>query len=260
MGKKRRVNYRAEQNRKRNLEQAEIRRKQAKNKAIWDAHGKQIIIAAVALALAIIVIWLGCKWFIGPSGSLPNFFGNLRTVESDWLVTNTGSSSKPTYFKMGEMTNPEGYTLDPDFSATSDSKNQTFYYTCDDETSAVKSVYVAGVANKTAAEMMETVTGYGYFYDSGEVKSANIAGHDVQYCYFVYGDSETAATSTDADGNQVTEYVNGYGSLTMYIDSVEDSCVLLLLNGYVTDLAEVATEEELLAAAEALLPNLTVEK
>ena len=257
MAKKRRINYRAEQNRKRNLEQAEIRRKQAKNKAIWDAHGKQIIIAAVALVLAIIVIWLGCKWFVGPGGSLPNFFGNLRTVESDWIVTNTGSTSRPKYFKMGEMSAPEGYTLDEEFQASTDTKAQTFYYAADDESAPVKSVYVAGVANKTAAEMMETVLGYGYYESAGEAHTATIGGHDVHYAYFVYGDS-TTATDTDLDGE--VEAVDGYPSLCMYIDSVENSCVLVLLNGQTTALADVAPEADLLAKAEEILPMVTVEK
>lgn len=257
MAKKRRVNYRAQQNRKRNLEQAEIRRKQARNKAIWEAHGKQIIIVAVAVVAAIILIWLGCKWFMGPGGSLPNFFGNLRTVESDWLVTNTGSTSKPKYFKMGEVTAPEGYTLDPEFTATTDSKNQTFYFAADDENAAVKSVYVSGVANKTAAEMMETVLGYGYYESASEGMEATIGGHDVHYAYFVYGDS-TTATDTDLDGE--AEAVDGYPSLCMYIDSVEDSCVLVLLNGQTTALENVASIDELMPVAEAVLPLITVEK
>ena len=257
MAKKHHSNYRAEQNRKRNLEQAEIRRKQAKNKAIWDAHGKQIIIGSVAAVLAIIVIWLVCKWFVGPSGSLPNFFGNLRTVESDWLVTNTGTTKNPTYFKMGEVTAPEGYTVDPEYIVGSDSKNQTFYFAADDENSVVKSMYVAGVANTGAAEMLSTVMGYGYYQEAGESTQATIGGHDVHYAYFVYGDSNTA-TDTDLDGEY--EYFDGYPSLCMYVDSVADSCVLVLLNGRTAALDSVATEADMLAVAEQLLPCVTVEK
>lgn len=257
MAKKRRINYRAEQNRKRNLEQAEIRRKQARNKAIWDAHGKQIIITTIAVVAAVLLIWLGCKWFRGPGGSLPNFFGNLRTVESDWIVTNTGTTSKPKYFKMGEAADIEGYTVDPEYALSTDSHVQSFYYKADDETAPVQSVYLSGVANKTAAEMLETVMGYAYFESAGEVTTATIAGHDVQYAYFVYGDTQTA-TDTDLDGE--TEYVNGYPSLCIYIDSVQDSCVLALLNGAVTPIDEVIAEDVLLAEAEKVLAALTVEK
>lgn len=257
MAKKRRINYRAEQNRKRNLEQAEIRRKQARNKAIWDAHGKQIIIGSVALIVAIILIWLGCKWFVGPGGSLPNFFGNLRTVESDWIVTNLGTTSKPKYFKLGEVTSPEGYTQDTEFSTGTDSKAQNFYFRADDENAAVQTIYTSGVANKTAAEMLETVLGYGYYVSAGENTTANIGGYDAHYAYFVYGDS-TTATDTDLDGE--SDYVDGYPSLCMYIDSVEDSCVLIMFNGANVALDDVADEATMLAEAEKLLPMLTVEK
>ena len=257
MAKKHHYDYRAAQNRKRNLEQAEIRRKQAKNKAIWEAHGKQIIIGSVAVVLALILIWLGCKFFMGPGGSLPNFFGNLRTVESDWIVANTGTSSKPKYFKMGEVTAPEGYTLDPEYIIGSDAKAQTFYFAADEANSAAKSVYVAGVSNTSAADMLNTVLGYSYHESAGEATNATIGGHDVHYAYVVYGDSATA-TDTDLDGT--VEAIDGYPSLCMYIDSVQDSCVLVLINGYTAPLAEVASEADLLAQAEAILPCIVVEK
>ena len=257
MAKKRHSNARAQRNRQHNLQQAEYRRQAAKEKAFWQAHGKKILIGTGAAVLAILVIWLGCKFFVGPGGSIPNFFGTLRNVESDWLVTNTGTTSKPKYFKMGEFTAPEGYTQDPEYTVSTDKLNQTFYFDADDQTAPVKSVYVAGVANKSAEDMINTVVGYGYAASATEAKTATIGGHDVHYAYLVYGNTDTA-TDTDLDG--APDYVDGYPSMTMYVDSVQGSCVLMLLNGHSAPLADVATEEAMLAEAEKLLPLLTVEK
>ena len=47
---------------------------------------RQAVIIAVAAVLAIVLLWLGCKWCFGPGGSLPNFFGALRGVEETWVV------------------------------------------------------------------------------------------------------------------------------------------------------------------------------
>ena len=257
MAKRKQRNYRAEQAHKRNLEQAEIRRKQKKQKEFLDKHGKTIAIASAAAVVVIVAVWLLCSLLIGPGGSIPNFFGTLQGVEDNWLITNTGSTSKPKYFKMGEFDAPEGYTLDPNYQATTDAKNQTFYFNADDENSAVKSVYVSGVANKTAAEMLETVVGYGYYASAEEAQTATIGGHDVHYAYFVYGDSNTA---TDTDLNGEFEYLDGYPSLCMYTDTVQDSCVLVLINGHNTAIDQVAPAADLLAEAEKILPMLTVEK
>ena len=51
MGKKKKINYRAEQARRKNAEKAEQKRRAAERKALWDKHGKQIIIIAVALTI-----------------------------------------------------------------------------------------------------------------------------------------------------------------------------------------------------------------
>ena len=58
---------------------------------------------------------------------------------------------------MGEFTAPEGYTLDPDYNVSSDSLEQNFYFTANDENALIQSVYVSGVRNRGAAEMVEMV-------------------------------------------------------------------------------------------------------
>lgn len=248
MGKRKQVNYRAEQNRRRNQEEAAYRKKAKERKEFFDKHGKKITVATVAAIVAIVLIWLGCKWFISPGGSIPNFFGYLRGVEDNWIVSNLAENDNDSYyFKLAEFDAPEGYTLDPEASFSTDALARTQYYVADDENAAAASLYIAGVANKTAAAQVETLVGYGYTASpSGTV---TIGGKEAQYAYSVFDTSEEGTADADK---------TGYASLCVYVDSVKDSCVLVLLNTATTAMADVPTEESLLAVAETIVPNLTI--
>ena len=253
MGKKKKINYRAEQARRRNAEKAEQRRKTAERRELWDKHGKQIIIIAVAAVAAIVLIWLGCKWFIGPDGSIPNFFGTLRGVESDWIVTNTGTTSKPRYYKMAEFADPEGYTLDPEYNISSDRLVQTRAYRANDESAPVQLVYVSGVKGYTASEQLERLQGYSFFTETSGAVSGTLGGQEVQYIYML---CPTNADEESAD-KPATER-DGYASLCVYADSVQDSCVVVMLNSGTATLAEAPSMESMLEEADRLVAGLTL--
>lgn len=252
---KKKYDYRAQQAHKRNQQKIADAKAKQKNKEFIEKYGKQILIGVAAAIVLIVAIWLGCKWFVGPGGSIPNWFGTLRNVEADWIIADTSSNSTPKYFKLGEYTAPEGYTLDASASSTGD-LSQAQYYTANDENAAVQTMYVSGVGGVSANEQASTVT---LFYpDNSGVKQATIAGHDVQYVYIT-----SINTEYDEQGNVVEvpeeEQVGG-SMLAMYVDSVQDSCVLMSLQSAELPKAEIPTEETLLAAAEPLFANLTVEK
>lgn len=242
-------NYRAEAAHRRNVEQAKIRQEAAKRKAFWDAHGKQVIIAAVCAVAVILVIWLGCKWFVGPGGSIPNWFGTLRGVEEDWIVQNLGDSRSPRYYKMAEYQAPEGYTRDMDYSISSDTLNQVMYFTADDENAVIESVYVGGVKNKTAADQVATLSTNGMFENVSETTVANMGGHEVHYVYLV--------TNTSPEGTPEEEYT-GKASLCMYVDTVQSSSVLMMLYSQEAPLAEVTASDVMLAEAEPFVSLLTI--
>ena len=253
MGKKKKVNYRAEQARRRNAEKAEQRRKTAERRELWDKHGKQIIIIAAAAVAAIVLIWLGCKWFIGPDGSIPNFFGTLRGVESDWIVTNTGTTSRPRYYKMAEFASPEGYTLDPEYNAPSDSRVQTLAFRANDEGAPVQLVYVSGVKGYTASEQLERLQGYSFFTESSGAISGTLGGQEVQYIYMLCPTDADAESADKPDTER-----NGYASFCVYADSVLGSCVLVMLNSATATLAEAPSMETMLAEADRLVAGLTL--
>lgn len=248
--------YRAQQAHKRNLQKIADEKAKQKEKEFIRKYGKQILIGVLAAIVLIVGIWLGCKWFVGPGGSIPNWFGTLRNVEEDWLIANTGTTSKPRYFKLGEYTAPEGYTMDETYAIYEGDLSQHQYYTADDESAVVQAVYVSGVGGIKAEQQVNNAM---IFYpENSGAKQATIAGYDIHYVYLV-----STNTQYDEEGNVVElpeEEQTGSAVLAMYADSVQDSCVLVMLDTAEVAKADIVTEETLLAEAEKFLPLLTVEK
>ena len=248
--------YRAQQAHKRNLQKIADEKAKQKEKEFIQKYGKQILIGVLAAIVLIVAIWLGCKFFVGPGGSIPNWFGTLRNVEEDWLIANTGTTSKPKYFKLGDYTAPEGYTLDEAYGLYEGDLSQHQYYTANDENAVVQAVYVSGVGGIKAEQQVNNAM---IFYpETSGAKQATIAGHDVHYVYLV-----STNTQYDAEGNVIEipeEEQKGSSVLAMYTNSVQDSCVLVMLDTAEVAKADIVTEETLLAEAEKFLPLLTVEK
>ena len=271
--------FRSEASRKKYEKQEKKRALAAKRKAVkakltavlgkvmtWLKANQRQAVKWTAIAVAVIVVlWLGCKWFVGPGGSLPNFFGYVRGVEDTWVVSdlnprtnaNSGSSNvdsssygkTPRYFHLASLEPLEGYTQDPGFTIQGDETNQDQHYINDDENAMVNSVYVFGVANKTAekhaGDMVSTMS---LSSVTSDVMTATLAGYDTHYVYFVF----------DQDPDESGVVTEAYASLCLCIDTTEDACVLVILNSYVTAKAEVPTAEMLLPEAETVLKNLTV--
>ena len=171
------------------------------------------------------------------------FMGKLIGVEDSWIVRNLGTTKHPLYFKFGQVDAPEGYTLDADYSVTSDKSEQSFYYNADDESAAVQSVYYAGVKEKTSQEMLDTVMSSGMYASLSEAKETEIAGMKVHYVY-----AQMNPDSTDASVFSAL--------LIMYADTVKDSCVLInCTSGHLTQ-DQLPDEAAMLAEAEKLVACL----
>lgn len=254
---KKKYDYRAQQAHKRNQQKIADAKAQQKQKEFIDQYGKKILIGVAAAILAIVIIWLGCKWFVGPGGSIPNWFGTLRNVEEDWIIANLNTTDKPRYYKMGEYSAPEGYTQ-VESTLYTDELVQTQTYEANDENAVVQEMYVAGVRNISAAEQINTVLGY--YTDSSEAKQATIAGYDVHYGYITY---ETTPVTYDDQGvaaEVAEEDRTGRSGLCMYIDGIKDSCMLVMLYSKEAPLAEVTTMEAMEAEMEKFLTPLVMEK
>lgn len=255
---KKKYDYRAREAQRRNQQKIADAKAKQKEKEFIQKYGLKILIGVVALIVAIVAINLTVSFFRGPGGSIPQWFGSLRNVEEDWIIANTGTDSKPKYFKLAEYAAPEGYTLDPDYGMNTDPLIQSQYYTANDEAAVVDNVYVAGVKNTAAAEQLAAVMSY--YPDNSGAKQATIAGHDVHYAYI---SQDTTMNQLDEEGNPIEipeEERVGASMLVFYEDTVKDSCVLVMLQTNEGPKADIVSEEDLMAEAEKFISLLTVEK
>lgn len=217
----------------------EEEQKLQKRQEFYAAHKKQMIAGVVAAIVAVVLIWAAVDYFYTPGGSIRMFMGKLIGVEDSWIVRNLGTTKHPLYFKFGEVETPEGYTLDADYSVSSDKTEQSFYFNADDENAVIQSVYYAGVKEKTSQEMLETVRTSGIYTSVTETKEVQLGGVPMHYVY----------AQMNPDSNDASVFS---AMLLMYADTVKDSCVLMNCNSAHLPQEQLPSEEEMLAAAERL--------
>ncbi len=270
--------FRSEESR-RNYEKQEKQRTRAIRRKEWSAkkaaltgragewlkvHRRQVTIGAIAAAAIILVAWLASSLTAGPGGSLPVVAGKVRGLEDTWIVTdlnprsngNVGSSNMdnaprsktPRYFHLASFQPLEGFTRDAEFAAR-DEKEQNQHYIANEKGGAVESVYVFGIANKTADKHTgDMVSVMSLSEVTSEIMIESIAGYDTRHVYFVY-DGEP-----DAQG-KVTE---AYASLCLCIDTAKDACVLVVLNSPTMPKEALPSRDALVEEGETVLNNLTV--
>lgn len=230
------------------LRKKEEARKLAERQAKYQQNKKQIWTAVAAAALALVLIIIAVDFFYTPNGSMRVFFGQLMGVKDNAIV---GRTQDDLYYTYGYMNTPEGYTPEEFmiYSNTSNRKDQDFYYVAQDEANPVRSIYVTSVEGRSAEEMLSSLMGYTTYDTMTEAKTVTLAGHEVHYMY---------ATDT-SEMEETMDQV--YSLLAMYVDTIQDSCILVnTTTPYYATMEEVPTEETLLAAAEGILANLTLAK
>ena len=127
-----------------------------------------ITIGIVAAVIAVLIIGYVLLRDLF-DGSLKVTDGKVQ-AEENWIVVNTGTSSSPKYYKLGEVSPVDGYTMKRE-SLTGDDNAPTFVYTPEGE-SAVEDVTI--LAAKGGAEEMasKVLTNYASFLQNavpGEV-------------------------------------------------------------------------------------------
>ena len=160
----------------------------------------------------------------------------MNNLAENAIVRNLGNSKSPRYYVFGNMDQPEGYVSNTNYNTSSDKKEQNFSFDAEDEAKAIQSVYVTGVKNRTGADMAAEVGKSSVYSTMTEVKTTKIAGHTVHY---IFGQGNPK----DDDDTLF------YSALVMYVDTVQDSCILVNCSSAYTALEEIPTEEEMLAEA-----------
>ena len=220
--------------------------KRAKRRAFFRAHKKQIIAAAIALAIAIPAIWVAVDYFYAPAGSMRMFAGKLLDVQENALIRNLGTEKSPRYYTLGYFAPLEGYTLNPNYNAGTTGLETSYYYKADDAEKDVQAVYSVGVKNRGAEEMADSLI---KTYNVGAISekfSGVIGGHPTYYVHI----------TNDVDTNDEGLAME---SVCFYMDTVQNSCVLVnLMSKKAESLDQLPGMDVLMAEAEKVLPALTL--
>lgn len=226
------------------------KRREAKRRAFYEAHKKPIITGCIAVAVALVLIIIACDFFITPGGSMRLFMGNLLGAEENAIIREVKDGR---YYTLANMDVPEGYAVDEyDVLGTLEDHAQTRYFVDQSGEKVINSVYVSGVKDQTGEAMVNLLATGGYYESNGEAGKAEIAGHTVNYLY-----TQSNVNMAAAEGEELPDEY--FASLIMYVDSIQNSSILLSCNS-VEKLpkAELPTEEAMLAEAEAILSCLTI--
>ncbi len=209
---------------------------------------KKALTAAVCAVIAIVLIWLGCKYFVGPGGSIPDFFGKLVGAQENWLIINTAEDGKtPRYFHLADVTIPEGYA-EGDFTALPNELAQDFYLLPAEKDGLVRNVYISGAKNMKAEEYIPLLLSYQLHKEATEPKQIEIAGKSAWYVSLVFDESDT-----DGEGK-------AYRALCFYIDAKAGSCVTAMISSPTMALEELPDEAALMAEAEKILAGVELVK
>ncbi len=219
-------------------------KKIAARKAYWNAHKKQILtIAGIALAV-IIALALIIDYAYVPANSVRDFMGNLIDAKENALIRELDGR----YYEFGTVETPAGYApADYGMNISNDEKETSFYYEAAEEGKAINSVYTIGVKERKAADMLSMVSGSFNYEEQTENKQATIGGQDVHYFY-----SKGLASEENPDIMIAT--------MTCYMDTIKDSCVLVSLASAEGALETLPSEEAMLADAEAIFSCFQINK
>ena len=236
-------NYRPTASARKKVEEQKLAQKQAKRLAIWQQYKKQIIIGAAAAVAAIILLILAIDFFYMPAGSLRTFMGKPSITDETSIVRGMNGH----YFELGKMSAPEGYApADYGVDMTQDPYENFFYFVAEDESRAINNVYVAGVEERTGAEMVASLATSGVYATCTEPREAEIAGHKVNYIY-------ATSPTYDENGQPAEE---SFAMLIVYADTIRNSTILLSCTSSQATPDLLPTEETLVAEAEQILAAL----
>ncbi len=209
---------------------------------------RKALTGAACVIAAAVLIWLGCEYFVGPGGSIPDFFGKLVGAQENWLIINTAEDGQtPRYHHLANVTLPEGYEPE-NFSALTGEHEQDFYIQPIQKDGPVQDAYISGAKNMKAADYIPVLLSYEMHKEATEPRQIEIAGKTAWYVSLVFDESDT-----DGEGM-------AYRALCFYIDAAADSCVTAMISSATLPYEELPDEAALLAEAETILAGVELVK
>lgn len=199
-----------------------------------------IVVAIIAMVVAVIAVMISRDDFIRITD------GKLE-MEDNWLIANYSESSRAMYYKVGEVGQIDGYTLDAG-SAQSTIKSLT----PDSDDALIKAIYVGTYGsdyNAMAEQMAKLYSGV-----TGPVE-ITCAGRDARLIYGSASGQIGEAEDTDAadEAEELEDEAAAEDTWVMiaYIDYDDGHCVYIQLNSDV-ELSQAEIEAQLATVADAL--------
>lgn len=200
---------------------------------------------AGALVLALILFFA-----LYDDGSLPIKDGVVATEGDNWIISNLGASgNSKKYYKLGEVSAVEGYTMELDTSIKSDKNEMAYSFAPEAEDDAVETCYITGVSSG-AAEVIETAQSYfKSMYGEEAVNDAQtvtLGGKECTYYSMSLIDQEDAEAPAKRQ-------------VACYIPVRKNASILVSVTVKAPEDGAALAEEELLALAEPFAQAVTPE-
>ena len=183
------------------------------------------VIAALILAFVLFNI-------LYDDGSLKIRNGKLQVSENS-LILNTGSSKHPAYYKIGQIADIEGYTMDSHPQGTDEHDLEYVFYPEGESDIDLISVNTYAYDASVFSSSAEITYANDPTMASSELKTIEDDGHSVSYLTFRVLEQEEAAAEETAEETTAEEtaaeeatYVQ---ALHAYVSVNTDQCVYILI-------------------------------
>ena len=225
---------------RRSIRKIREEKKVAERRAFYQQNKKKIWTGIAAVIVAVILLIFAVDVFYVPAGALRTVMGKVQGVEANSIVREIDGN----FYELAEIDIPAGYEpADYGVQMSQNPQDQSLYFVTEDASNPINNVYVSGVVKRTGEEMLKILqTAFGYDVQT-EPKATEIAGHKVNYMY---------AQSPVDSANPVEHYA----ALVMYVDTIQNSSVMLNLSSAAMKAEELPSEEEMLGCTEGIFSAL----
>ena len=187
-----------------------------------------------------------------PSGSLPYHNGQVE-ADADMLVVNAGTSKRPVYYSAGRYAGTDKYTLDEDYTVSSDNNKAEWKY---DGVGAdpIYFMYVTGVG-KPINEMCENLKEY-YASKDEDGNSLGFTGTEKQgvnanglkYCWLATeAQADTNYEISSTYGLELADHYVRYSYA--YVETTNKFCALVAVYGKADTVEGLPSDEALFERA-----------
>lgn len=221
---------------------------------------KKEIIITVSIIAALILAFVLFNIFYD-DGSLKVKDGVVQTSENS-LILNTGSAKHPMYYKIGQLNDIDGYTLDSHAHGSDENVKEYVYYPEGESDIDLISVntyaYDASVFSSSAEQLYASDP----TMESTALQTIEDDGHSVSYLTFSVLEqepAEEASEPTEETTEVIPEEATYVQALHAYVSVNTDQCIYILVRNDVDSPDQYVEDSVLEDALNQVLASLSYE-